>query len=151
LSSEYALFVPFGTGVINDYLFITGWSRPCSMTRIRVFVMQLVNACTYQLSSSFVDHSGLWRTVVYGLGGKYSCVTHPRPTGIFLITDFFCLVQEFVREKYDRQLFAALIPTLEAPEPRFVIRHYFPTFIGLLTAPTLQRTLTRRRGTYHLL
>jgi hypothetical protein len=37
-------------------------------------------------------------------------------------------VQEIIQEKYGGQLFAVLIPTLEAPEPRFVIRYDLPTF-----------------------
>jgi hypothetical protein len=38
-------------------------------------------------------------------------------------------VQEIIQEQYGGQLFAVLIPTLEAPEPRFVLHHHLPTAV----------------------
>ena len=34
--------------------------------------------------------------------------------------------QEIIQEQYGGQLFTVLIPTLEAPEPRFVVRRHSP-------------------------
>lgn len=39
---------------------------------------------------------------------------------MLLILTLFLLMQEVIQEQFHQQLFNALIPTLEAPEPRYV-------------------------------
>ena len=47
---------------------------------------------------------------------RSKCLTVSQTAGKLTV-----FVQEIIQEKYGGQLFAVLIPTLEAPEPRFVV------------------------------
>jgi hypothetical protein len=109
----------------------TGWSRPCLTTRIRVFVMRLVNACTYYLSPAHILLALITRDYSGQLHTDLEVNSHAFPTQDQWgeeINGFWFLVQETIQEKYGGQLFTVLLPTLEAPEPRFVIRDCFSSF-----------------------